>query len=228
MAHAFTPTDEINGGFVSFYGLLNSSKATYTQDELTSYLDSIDIPVLTAKYRDALDAPISVEELLKALKPLQSGKTPGPDGIPVEFLYFFRNTPSHIPRDFSKRLGGIMTLFVRAGRPPRVAKRILYLPLPAGGLAMPNFLIYYWEAVLVTVRWWSSQPRQKSSGERLEAAIPGSYAALSNLAFRGLKAPHDLTVPMKTTLRVRKEARAVYRTANPHTPHYGATPRYPI
>lgn len=56
-----------------------------TNYELTSYLDPTDTPVLTAKYRETLDAPITMDKILKDLKTLQSGKTPGPDGIPVEF-----------------------------------------------------------------------------------------------------------------------------------------------
>lgn len=56
----------------------------FSEDQLTSYLEDIDIPVLTATYRNGLDRPITVEEILKAIKTLQSGKTSGPDGIPVE------------------------------------------------------------------------------------------------------------------------------------------------
>lgn len=78
-------SDEINDSFASFYRNLYGSKVTYTRDELTDYLEPIDFPVLTVKYRDNLDAPITTDELLKALKSLQSGKSPGPDGIPVEF-----------------------------------------------------------------------------------------------------------------------------------------------
>lgn len=56
---------------------------TYTSEELTSYLESIDIPVLTSTYHNKQDNSIMVEEILKALKTLQSGKTPGPDNIHV-------------------------------------------------------------------------------------------------------------------------------------------------
>lgn len=57
----------------------------YSAEELTSYLETIDILVLTTTYRNKLDAPIAVEEILKALKLLQTGKTLGADRIPVEF-----------------------------------------------------------------------------------------------------------------------------------------------
>lgn len=54
--------------------------------------------------------------------------------------------------------------------------------MSGGGLSLPNFQLYYQEAVLVTVRWWFYQPR-KNPAVTLEAAILGSYAALSNLVF---------------------------------------------
>lgn len=91
---------------------------------------------------------------------------------------------------------------------------------------LPNFLLYYWAAVLVTVRWWFSQPRQNPA-VRLEAAILGSYAALSNFVFRGVKALYSLTVPMR--IRVWQDARAVFYKPNclsPHTPLLG-NPRLP-
>lgn len=92
-----------------------------------------------------------------------------------KFLYFFRNTPAYLPKTFFRRLQGVWVFFIWAGRPPRVAKHILYLPLSSGGLALPNSLIYYWAAVLVTMRWLFSQPRLNPA-VTLEAGILGSYA----------------------------------------------------
>lgn len=131
-----------------------------------------------------------------------------------QYLYFFRNTPIPIPRTFFRRLESLLIHFVWAGRPPRVAKQILYLPLSGGGgLALPNFQIYYWAAVLVTIRWWFSQPTQNPE-VTLEAAILGSFAALSNLPFRGLRASLSMTTLMRTTVRVWQEARKIYGKPN--------------
>lgn len=129
-----------------------------------------------------------------------------------KFLYFFRNTPSHIPKSFFRRLEGLLVSFVWAGKPPRVARKILYLPLSRGGLALPNFQIYYWAAVLVTVHWWFSQPRQNPA-ITLEAATLGSYAALSNLVFWG--ASRSVTTPMKNTIRAWQDVRVAYRKPSP-------------
>lgn len=58
----------------------------------------------------------------------------------------------------------------------------------------------------------------------LEAAILGSYAALSNLVYRGPKAHPATMTPMKTTIRIWQQAGAIYRaesTFSPHTPLWG-------
>lgn len=88
---------------------------------------------------------------------------------------------------------------------------------------MPSFQLYYWVAVLVTVRWWFSQPKQNPA-VILEAAILGSYAALSNLVYRGLKAHPAITTLMKMTVRVWQQAGTIYRaesTFSPYTPLWG-------
>lgn len=56
----------------------------YIDDDLSNYLADVDILILTDKYRGVLDKAITVEEIQKTLKSMQPGKTPGPDGIPVE------------------------------------------------------------------------------------------------------------------------------------------------
>lgn len=145
-----------------------------------------------------------------------------------KFLYYFRNTPTLIPRSFFRWLESVVISFIWAGKPPRVAKTILYLPLSGGGLPLPNFLMYYWAAVLVTVRWWFSQPRQNPA-VTLEAALLGSYAALSNLPYRGPRADPAVTSPMKTTIQVGKSSRAsLLKQAHisPHTPLW-ANPMLP-
>ena len=140
-----------------------------------------------------------------------------------KFLYYFRNTPVHLHRVFFRRLESQVGAFVWAGRTPRIAKRTLFLPLSGGGLSLPNFQLYYWAAVLVSVRWWFDQPRLNPA-VTLEAAILGSYAALSNLVFRGCRAASSVTVPMKTTIRAWRDARVTYARpshVSPHLPLWG-------
>lgn len=88
---------------------------------------------------------------------------------------------------------------------------------------MPHFQLYYLAAVLVTVHWWFSQPRQNPA-VLLEAPILGSYADLSNLVYRGPKAHPAVTTLMKTIVRVWQQAGDIYKTdstLSPHTPLWG-------
>lgn len=66
-----------------------------------------------------------------------------------------------------------MMNFVWAGKPLRLAKSILHLPFDWNSMALSNFLIYNWAAVLVTVGWWFAQPRDNAA-VTLEAALLGS------------------------------------------------------
>lgn len=75
------------------------------------------------------------------------------------------------------RLNSTITSFVWAGKTPRLAQTTLQL-------ALPNLQLYYWAEVLVTVHLRFSQPTQNPA-VTLEAALLGSYGALSNLVYHG-------------------------------------------
>lgn len=80
----------------------------------------------------------------------------------------------------------------------------------------------------MTVRWWFSQPCQNPA-VTLEAAVMGSYAALSNLPYRGIKATPAVTGPMKTTIHVWRSSRGALlqpATVSPHIPLW-ANPMLP-
>lgn len=80
----------------------------------------------------------------------------------------------------------------------------------------------------LTVRWWFVQS-QNNPAVNLEAAILGSYSALSNLVFRGPKAQDTMTVPMRTTVRVWEQLTAkinLPQTFSPYTPFWG-NPKLP-
>lgn len=79
---------------------------------------------------------------------------------------------------------------------------LMQLPMSMGGLAPPNFKHYYWATVLVTVQWWFAQLRGNPVVNS-KAALLGSYAELSNVAFRGSRVNSNITMLMCITIRVR-------------------------
>ncbi len=50
-------------------------------------LDCLDIPHIDAAVADDLDKPLQLDEILKFLQLMQSGKAAGPDGFP---FYFYK------------------------------------------------------------------------------------------------------------------------------------------
>lgn len=76
----------INACFASYYNTLCSSRETYSGEELDSLLNQIAFPTLDPSAHKHLDSPITLEEVKQALRALQSGKTPGVDGLPPGLL----------------------------------------------------------------------------------------------------------------------------------------------
>ncbi len=58
---------------------------------MESFLEGLTFPIISETQKCELNAPISKEEALLALKSLQLGKTPGPDGLSCEFFKEFRH-----------------------------------------------------------------------------------------------------------------------------------------
>lgn len=81
-----TDPGEINSSFASYYADLYSSKVRYSQAELHSYLDSIELPTLFAEAQTCLDAPFTLKEIRSAVESMQAGKTPGKNDLPAEFF----------------------------------------------------------------------------------------------------------------------------------------------
>lgn len=86
----------------------------------------MDVPVLTDKYRGDLDRPIMAEETLKALKSMQSGKTPGPDGIPIEFY-------KQYPDLLTTRLHMMMTMATEQKSLPQSMGEAVIVVIPKPG-----------------------------------------------------------------------------------------------
>lgn len=75
---------EINETFKKFYEGLYSSEMINANSELKVFLNSINIPKIPEILRTNLEKDITVEELSAAIDCIKAGKTPGPDGLPIE------------------------------------------------------------------------------------------------------------------------------------------------
>lgn len=79
----------INTTFRSFYQELYRSENTISIESIHSFLDGVVLPSISESDKLDLDKDFSQEELIKAIQKLQNGKSPGSDGLPIEFYKCF-------------------------------------------------------------------------------------------------------------------------------------------
>ncbi len=67
---------------------LNEQNDNY-QDSLYEFLNNNEMPILNNDKKTCCDKPICEADILKSIKNLPSGKTPGSDGSPADFYKSF-------------------------------------------------------------------------------------------------------------------------------------------
>lgn len=72
------------------------------------------------------------------------------------FLYLFRMIPVFLPKSFFKKLDKIITAFIWNNKLARINKTYLQGSRKIGGLALPNFLHYYWSSNITKLPIWLS------------------------------------------------------------------------
>lgn len=76
--------EEVLQTFVDFYKSLYSPIPSYDNTALLGFLGRLNLAVLPNDARLLLDAPFTGEEVASAIGSFPNGKSPGPDGLPVE------------------------------------------------------------------------------------------------------------------------------------------------
>uniref|UniRef100_A0A8P4G9K3 Reverse transcriptase domain-containing protein n=1 Tax=Dicentrarchus labrax TaxID=13489 RepID=A0A8P4G9K3_DICLA len=79
----------INCQFKKYYSNLYLSDADTNPAKIQSFLDSLDAPTLNPDIQSSLDQPFTANEIQTAINSMQSGRTPGPDGYPIEYYKTF-------------------------------------------------------------------------------------------------------------------------------------------
>lgn len=128
--------DDIMKEIHSFYSQLYSEHRTDVNFD--TFLNDIEIPKLSDENKEILDQPITKNELYKTLVSMSKNKTPGFDGLPVEFYIVFWMDISDMLVDsynFSLRNGlltqsqrnGVITLLPKKDKDPLDVKN--YRPI---------------------------------------------------------------------------------------------------
>ena len=82
-------TSDINTCFNNFYKSLYQSESTADQSLVNSFLNTLPTPSINQDIKSRLDEPLSLDEVTQAIRSMQSNKSPGPDGFPIEFYKTF-------------------------------------------------------------------------------------------------------------------------------------------
>lgn len=121
---------EINNVLKTYYEDLYKSENTNILEKQDSFLDKLNFPTVSNEDRCKLEENLSIEELQEALQCMNSGKAPGPDGIPVEFYKKFAGKlMPHLLEVFNESLekgilppslrAALITLVLKPGKPPK-------------------------------------------------------------------------------------------------------------
>lgn len=98
-----------------------------------------------------------------------------------KFLYLFQCIPVFIPKSFFQSLDGLISRFIWHKQIPRIKKHILQQNKDAGGLALPNFLLYYWATNTRTLLYWISGNNHPPSWFQIEKSSCESSSLTSFL-----------------------------------------------
>ena len=101
-------------------------------------------------------------------------------------LYYFNAIPTFKPQSFFKELDKHISTFIWNKKVPRLRRSFLEKSKSEGGLALPNFLHYYWAANIHKVVFWMSTFRDGVLGPTGAAWSGGLVAQLIPLHYFAL------------------------------------------
>ena len=100
-----------------------------------------------------------------------------------KFLYLFQCIPIFLTKRFFHSLDHTISQFLWNKKPPRIKKDTLQKPKELGGLALPNFLLYYWATNIRAMLHCCCTNDQPPPWLQVEEASCGSSSLMSLLCF---------------------------------------------
>ena len=88
--NTITKQENIQSIFESFYKKIFSKMTEDKEDEINSFLKTLNLPVMTKEQNDKLGAEITTLEIQNAIKRLKNNKSPGSDGFTSEWYKAFK------------------------------------------------------------------------------------------------------------------------------------------
>lgn len=97
-----------------------------------------------------------------------------------QILYFFQNLPVYLTKSFFSKLDSIILPFVWSYKSHRIKKDHLCKHRTVGGLALPDFRLYYWAAGIHPTALWLDDDTSSHDGLEMERedCLPYSIRAV--------------------------------------------------
>lgn len=86
---ATTDPLKINDIFRDFYSDLYKSESLKNTSLFQIFFKNLKVPTLSSNQKEYLDEPLELREVSAAISAMQNGKSPGPDGFPIDFYKKF-------------------------------------------------------------------------------------------------------------------------------------------
>lgn len=99
-----TDPSGINNTFWTYYENLYKSQTEFDPQAQKTFMDRLNIPTIPQEFAEQLEADLTQEVISTAIDDMKVGKTPGPDGIPVDLYNVFK----------SKLLQPLLEIFLEA------------------------------------------------------------------------------------------------------------------
>lgn len=116
---------EINEHFRTFYKHLYKSECKTNEAIQNDFLDKLQFQKLSEKDKEIIDRPLAITDIMEAIGNLNSGRAPGPHGLPVEFYKKCKNKLAQPLLDMFKEIGTLpdslrlatITLILKPNKP---------------------------------------------------------------------------------------------------------------
>lgn len=140
-------------------------------------------------------------------------------------LCLFQCLPTFLPKSFFRMLDQVFSKFIWAGKNPSERRAVLQRSQQNGGLALPNFLFYYWAANLQKIHAWCNSPNLDwcIMEEYAFFSCPSSLAALVGAPLTSSWPRYIKNPVVLSFLKILKQFRQHFKllAPSPHSPICG-------
>lgn len=132
-----------------------------------------------------------------------------------QLLYLFQNIPVFLAKSFFKQIDAIVNPFLWDYKTHRIGKKHLCKPKREGGLALPNFLSYYWASNIRIMTYWLDETATPPNWLQMEqeACQPYTIGAILLSPSKIEKSLYNNNVVIHSTLRIWKQIRSHFNLA---------------